>query len=210
MKFSKVAGICKTRKTIVIYDDDSNGLQWLGDGIGLYLLDGMLQLTPEKCLRLFDIPEGKHSDFTCIQKPLPEGIDFTNDGRVKHEDFEPQTITVGWAESTYNIFRDGREMWAVNSMYLAPLAEYMKYLTYHKRSMSHGGFALGVNVGLELQAIICPSLLHHYDDFVESITKYAEAFMLMGKKYKTVAAESQASEIKHGETVQVGLVEHTL
>ena len=59
MKFNKVAAICKNAKRVSLFTDtgknsDEVRAQWLGDGIGMYLLEGMPIMTPEEVLRIFD------------------------------------------------------------------------------------------------------------------------------------------------------------
>jgi len=70
MKFSKVAALCKKRKRIHVYNDPKSEAQWLGDGIGIYLLEGMPQITTDECLRLFDVPEDKHSSYFCLHNEV--------------------------------------------------------------------------------------------------------------------------------------------
>ena len=186
MKFNKVAAICKSRKRIYIYNDPETGAQWLGDGIGIYLLEGMPRLTsPDECLRLFDVPEGKRDDYYCKFEDLPEGIDFSDALGVNGDGLKAKTATIGWLGESFQLFQDGAELYAINEMYLAPFAGDTSYIKYHRREMKGGGFLLGVNVGLGLQAVICHSPLHRQEIFTEGMLEIAEAFLFMQRNYPT-------------------------
>ena len=183
MKFNKIAAICKSRKRVYIYNDPDTGAQWLGDGVGMYLLDGMPRLTPEECLRLFDVPESKHAEYYCQTRDLPEGIDFSDETGVYRDDLSYETITIGWLGGVYRLFKDGAELHAINEAYLSPFAGDLNYVKYHRREFKDGTFLLGINIGLGLQAVICPGLLHQQEPFTDVIVKIAESFLHMKRNF---------------------------
>ena len=193
MKFNKVAAICKSRKRIALHTDPKSGAQWLGDSVAMYLLEGVPRLTPEECLRLFDIPESKHTDFYCTTDDLPTGIDFSDAINEESEEIKAKVITIGWLGEVFRLFMDGTELYAVNDMYLAPFAGDTAYLRYHRREMQGGGFLLGINVGLGLQALICPYHIHKQDPFMSEILEITEALLFMQRNYPR-AADSQTTQ----------------
>ena len=196
MKFNKVAAICKRRKCVYIYNDPESGAQWLGDGCGIYLLEGMPRLaSTDEVLRLFDVPESKRDDYYCKFEDLPSGIDFTDGPGVHGDGVKSKTATIGWLGESFQLFEDGNELYAINEVYLAPFAGDLSYIKYHRREMKGGGFMLGVNVGLGLQAVICPSFLHRQEIFTEGILEIAEAFLFMQRNYPTPSgAEEQPAD----------------
>ena len=185
MKFNKVAAICKSRKCIHIYNDPESGAQWLGDSNAFYLLEGMPRITPEECLRLFDVPESKHTDYFCKYTDLPQGIDFTDETGINSPELKTHTATIGWRGQSFQLFIDGSELYAINEEYITPFAGDLSYIRYHRREMKVGGFLLGINVGLCLKAVICPSFLHRAEVFTENIRAISDAFLFMQRNYPT-------------------------
>ena len=69
MIFKKVAGICRAAKAVFI-DSGTGGVQFIGDGIGMYAISG-LGMTPDRAKVCFDVPAEKEGgmDF-CQQRQL--------------------------------------------------------------------------------------------------------------------------------------------
>jgi len=180
MKFNKLAAICKSQKRVHIYNDPESGAQWLGDACSMYLLEGMPRIAcTDEILRLFDVPESNRYDYFCKHEDLPSGIDFANETGVSGKDLKEESATIGWLGKSYRLFKDGAELYYINEIYLAPFAEDYNYVKFHRREMKGGGFLLGINVGLELQALICPSFLHRQETFVETIGEISKALFYM-------------------------------
>ena len=185
----------QSKKRVYIHNDPESGAQWLGDGCGIYLLEGMPRLTStDEVLRLFDVPESKRDDYYCKYEDLPSGIDFSDGLGIDGDGVKDLTATIGWLGESYRLFQDGRELYAINEAYLAPFAGDLSYIKYHRRDMKGGGFLLGVNVGLGLQAVIYPAFLHRQDIFTEGIQEIAEAFLFMQRNYPTPAGAEETPE----------------
>ncbi|MCL2356621.1 MAG: hypothetical protein FWC70_05595 [Defluviitaleaceae bacterium] len=186
MKFGKIEKICKSRKRIFIYNDPASGAQWLGDSCGIYLLEGMPHISSaDELLRLFDVPESKHVDYHCKFDNLPEEIDFSDEIGAQDEGLEPNPLTIGWKDSRYALFKDGPELYAINTDYLEPFVGDSDYIRYHRRELkgAGGGFVLGINMGLQLQAVICPDMIYRQEKFTKGITEVAEACLYMQRHF---------------------------
>lgn len=198
MKFNKVAAICKSRKRITIHTDPESGAQWLGDGMAMYLLEGMPRLTPEECLRLFDIPESKHTDFYCTAEDLPTGIEFSDAIGAENEGVKDKSITIGWLGEVFRLFMYEKELYAINEMYLTPFAGDTAYILYHRRKMAGGGFLLGVNIGLGLQAVIAPYMVHRQEPYMAEMVEITEAMLYMQRNFPR-PPDSQSPQMSNDE-----------
>lgn len=56
MKIKKIEKICKKAKRIFIHTDTS-GKQWLGDGLGMFMLEDITELTIKDIFTMFEIKE---------------------------------------------------------------------------------------------------------------------------------------------------------
>ena len=61
MKIKQIESILKARKTIILFQDSEN-VQWLGDGSAAYPIFGLPNLTEQAIYTLFDIPEDKKTE----------------------------------------------------------------------------------------------------------------------------------------------------
>lgn len=73
MKLKAIAAIFKRNKRLNILVMP-NGTQWITNGVALYSMSGMPELTPAMVLKIFDIPEDKQGEWTCEVKPMPESM----------------------------------------------------------------------------------------------------------------------------------------
>lgn len=78
MKIKAIAAICKKEKSIILYDDQKDDNQWLGDGFVAYPLLKMPYMNEDNIFALFDIPDSKQDGFLFKQKEFPEGVNFDN------------------------------------------------------------------------------------------------------------------------------------
>ena len=154
-------------------------------------------------MRLFDIPESKHYEYSCKEDDLPSGIDFSESIGIAAEDLKAKVLTIGWLGEVFRIFQDGPELYAINEEYLKPFAGGLSYIKYHRRQMqtTGGGFILGINVGLGLQAIICPSRLHINEAFAEEFEEVAHALKYMGRTFPKKEYEPQPPAEKLQQTL---------
>ena len=193
MKFNKVAALCKKRKTIVIYNNEESGAQWLGDGMATYLLEGAPKMNPEECLRLLDVPESKQNDYHCKEMGLPDWLDFSSD-TYKDEELKPLATTIGWLGESYQLFEDGAKIYCISEAYLAPFSADASYTRYHRRETSSGQFLLGVKIGLGLQALIAPAITFRNEQHREELKKIAEAFLHMARTDSGEQAEKNTEQ----------------
>lgn len=64
MIFKKVAGICRAAKAVFI-DSGAGGVQFIGDGIGMYAISGV-GMTPERAKVCFDVPAEKEGEWIFV------------------------------------------------------------------------------------------------------------------------------------------------
>ena len=174
MKLKTIASLFNRNKRLTIYTA-ADGEQWIGNGIAMYSLRGMPHMTPPIVLRIFDVPPDKHEKWLCAESDMPTAIDFSDDAPGDTR-IGPLRISIEWFEEKYILFPDGRRIYSFNADYIKPLLDDPDYLAYHKRETQGGGFVLACKVGLELEAIIAPNLLHENENFTEQIKSIAAAY----------------------------------
>ena len=90
---------------------------------------------------------------------------------------------LNWLNNTWSLFQNDSELYAINKVYLAPFAGDSDYIRYHRREMKGGGFVLGINVGLALQGIILPNMVHRQDGFMGEMLEITESFLYMQRNF---------------------------
>jgi hypothetical protein len=157
--------------------------QWLGDGSGMYLLEGMPVLSPEDLLRIFDVPEGKQEkwDYREIPIPLPRILDISESYK---QDLEPLKTSVVYKGYECKLFKCDKEIHAVNANYLKVFSDSPEYVRFHKIKTESGAFVLGVNIGLGIQAVIFPIVLHRCDDLIGEMKEITDALVYMSRLEK--------------------------
>lgn len=161
MKLKAIAAIFKRNKHLNILTLPS-GAQWITNGVAMYSMSGMPELTPAMVLKIFDIPEDKQGEWTCEIKPMPENIcEICNEGFYTTKALlETKKGTIAWSGVTYSLFSNGDDIIAIDEKYLKPLYDDMEYMQFYKRIFSNGrDFAIVCRNALELEAIIMPRML---------------------------------------------------
>lgn len=76
MKLSKIKSIVKTRKALMVTDDDTT--MWVGDGHALYALFGMPMMSQRQIMQLLDIPDADIEKYAIIQPRAFMGMSFAD------------------------------------------------------------------------------------------------------------------------------------
>ena len=76
MKIKRVESIVKNIRRITVRWRD--GVQWLGDGAGMYPLHGFPLISEDNAFKLFDISEDKKEKFTYTEGEWPESYDLSD------------------------------------------------------------------------------------------------------------------------------------
>lgn len=161
MKLKAIAATFKRNKRLNILVMP-NGAQWITNGIAMYSMSGMPELTPAMVLKIFDIPEDKQGEWACEIKPMPENM-----REICEEEFyttkallETKKATIAWGGVTYSLLGNDDNIIAIDEKYLKPLYDDMEYMQFYKRVFSNGsGFAIVCRNALELEAVIMPYML---------------------------------------------------
>lgn len=74
MKIKQIASLCSKAKTLALYDDGRR--QWLGDGVGIYLLpESLPELDTGSACTLMDIQMKKAADWYVRRSDFPQKYD---------------------------------------------------------------------------------------------------------------------------------------
>ena len=161
MKLKKIAAIFKRNKSLKILTMP-NGSQWITNGVALYSMSGMPELTPAMVLKIFDIPDDKQGEWHCEVNPMPENMCkiCTNDFYKTESLLEFKKITVKHGGITYSLLQNNDDIIAVDEKYLTPLYDDMEYMQFYKQEFPNKcGFAIVCQNALELEAVIMPIML---------------------------------------------------
>lgn len=161
MKLKAIAAIFKRNKRLNILVMP-NGTQWITNGVALYSMSGMPELTPAMVLKIFDIPEDKQGEWTCEVKPMPENMcEICTNGFFTTESlFETKKSTIEYGGVTYSLLSNNDDFIAIDEKYLKPLYDDMEYMQFYKREFPNKcGFAIVCQNALELEAVIMPIML---------------------------------------------------
>lgn len=161
MKLKAIAAIFKRNKHLNILTLPS-GAQWITNGVAMYSMSGMPELTPAMVLKIFDIPEDKQGEWTCEVKPMSESVcEICTNGFFATELLlEPKKSTIEYGGVTYSLLSNNDDIIAVDEKYLKPLYDDMEYMQFYKREFPNkGGFAIVCHNALELEAVIMPIML---------------------------------------------------
>ncbi len=161
MKLKTIATIFKRNKSLKILTMP-NGAQWITNGVALYSMSGMPELTPAMVLKIFDIPDDKQGEWNCEVKPMPESMCevCTNNFYTTESLLEPKKSTIEYGGVTYSLLRNNGDIIAIDEKYLKPLYDDMEYMQFYKQKFPNKcGFAIVCQNALELEAIIMPIML---------------------------------------------------
>jgi len=156
MKLKTIATIFKRNKFLRIWNAP-NGSQWITNGVAVYSMEGMPELTPAILLKIFDIPEDKQADWNCEVVPMPtELYEICTDYRRPRTTLEAKNVTVRYNGVIHMLLSgSGGEIVSIDEKYIKPLDEDMDYLQLYKCNLKNG-FIVICHSGFETTALIMP------------------------------------------------------
>lgn len=187
MKLNKIASIFKRHKRLIIYTGDFDD-QWISNGEGMYCMRGMPKMTTSIVLKIFDVPPDKHTSWLCEESEMPKAIDFSD--YIDDElEIEAEKITFSYRGIDYWLFQSDDKVYSINAEYIKPLLDESDYLKFYKRETTGGGFVLVAKIGLEINAIIVPSMLQTDEEYVDMLCRISNLYR--GMKNKAIAYAAQ-------------------
>lgn len=156
MIIKKIAAICKSRKSVALYDDEEAGIQWIGDGCAIYPLYDMPPLDEETVLVVLDVPGDKRGDYRVNYTPLPTPYNFRDDDDLERM-LPEMDVGIVFKDSKLMPARTSRGLLFFNPKYLEPLNDLDGFELY-ERQTKDGGIYFAVKTGFILQAILLPKL----------------------------------------------------
>jgi len=180
MKLKTLASLFKQSKHLTVHKADDGG-QWISCGGAMYLINGIPNLTPDIVLRIFDIPPDKRGDWNLREDKMPELINFEDSVADEYEVTHLET-KIHWHGKTYLLFHDGGQINSVNIDLVKPLFDDPEYLSYHRRDNGKGGFVLACKSGLQLVAVILPTLIHADPAHADEIFQIADCYRHMSEE----------------------------
>lgn len=166
MIFKKVAGICRAAKGVFI-DSGSSGVQFIGDGVGMYAISG-LELTPERAKVCFDVPAEKEGEWIFVNN------DNFVSGMEPEGEAEKLPIEIEYGGHSFVPFVfDGRCVVA-DARYLAPLGRVLDGMVW--KTDREEKVLMGY-VGMILTAVIQPVKTDAFDKMPEMLEQARRAFL---------------------------------
>ncbi len=156
MKLKTIATIFKRNKYLRIWNTP-NGSQWITNGVAVYSMEGMPELTPAMLLKIFDIPEDKQGEWNCEVEPMPADIcEICTNYRTHKTSLETKDVTVQYKGVVHMLLNSsGGEIVSIDEKYIKPLYDDMDYLQFYKCDLQNG-FAVICHSGFETTALIMP------------------------------------------------------
>lgn len=157
MVVKKIVQICKKTGALEIYDDTERGIQWIGNGCGVYPLEQMPYFTPETICRAYDITE-KQADKIRFghRKGLPAGLNFS-DMAADESVVEPLKMALIHNGMLVQPYMTSQGIKFMDEKYLEPIQdEGNSYLQIHERFTESGEMYFVAKRGMLLVAVISP------------------------------------------------------
>ena len=170
MVIKKIAAICKSRKTIDLFDDDAAGIQWISDGCAIYPLYEMPEMDNETILAVLDVPEDKRGEYHVTHSALPTSYNFTDSDDTERM-LDEMDVGIVFRDRKLLPARTSLGLWFFNPKYLEPLNDMDGFEIYERETMG-GQVYLAVRTGWILRAIILP-MLPEPDALVERLEMLA-------------------------------------
>lgn len=160
MKIKSAVSICLKRETLCLYDETVGETgevrQWIGDGAGLYLMEGMPYLNEDTIFRVFDITEKKQEKLYFKKEAFPVMVD-PGDRRGGEMEATPEALSINYGGNTYIPYTAaGGKCVYINREYMAPFADKREGLALVIRETESGTPYLVVMFGLLTIGIIMP------------------------------------------------------
>lgn len=180
---------------IAVYNDEQEGIQWIGDGRAIYPLYNFPRLTRENIFRIMDIPEDKQDKINYQENKLPrDRFSFGNSDRAEN------MLDVG----KIGIFTRGILFYPVktqdgisfiNSKNLTPFNDEENGYQLFERVTADGDIYIVVKTGFLLAGLVIP--------YSEVLTKDFAAGLIDIASATTAAAANRA----YSEPEQISLEE---
>lgn len=177
MKIKSAVSICLRNETLNLWDETvgetGEARQWIGDGTGMYLLEGMPYLDENTVFRVFDITEKKQEKLYFKKEAFPVTVD-PDDHKRDDVEAEPGALSINYGGNTYVPYSGGGKLVYINREYMAPFQDKREGLSLTIREMEDGTPYLVVMFGLLTIGIIMPldpRKLGNIADNLESLAK---------------------------------------
>lgn len=196
MKIKKIISLCKAEKTIALFEDYKNSVQWLSNGDAVYLLDNDMPLLDTEALcKLYDINDKAQEKIAMIDRELPSGIDF-RDNIDEESEAEPLGVSVIYNGGILEPLMTEEGILYVERAYLEPLTDSpTDTWRFALRHDSRGKPFIVVKIGLFVSAVIytykMPEL---FVEKLETLFKQTELAISIEKKRNEEATEPPAAE----------------
>lgn len=155
MKIKSIAAICRSKKTVYLFSDYANAVQWISDGTAAYPLYGMPELDEETVLTIMDVPEKERGKWLVNMFALPEKYDFKD--VANGERLTPGVgVSIGYGGGVYAPVRTSQGLRLFDPGYLKPLADMQEVTELYERIDGSGEPYIAVKAGFMLVALITP------------------------------------------------------
>ena len=192
MKIKNVAAICKRKKSIVLYNDQS-GQQYISDGFAVYPVFGLPKLNTDYVLTIFDIPEKEREKYITRETVLPSGINLSDDD-YSEKAVIPIPISIAYGGVPLRPLKTTGGIVYIDGRYLSPLADMLDVLELYERRTAEGALYIAAKAGFLLQGVIFPQIMIE-ESFVNRLSELSrlteEAFAKQGATEKQEAAPGQ-------------------
>lgn len=154
MKLKTVGALCKSAKSIVLYDDF--GRQWAGEGGAMYILPKKLgSMSVEKLCTIFDISADKAADFYTRHDDWPEPYDGEDDTEEDELIFDTDRRVMFDKRDMVPLLTPGGKVYFIQAKYLKAVDD-SENLHMTLRLTEDGKPYIAVKDGMCLSAIIMP------------------------------------------------------
>lgn len=154
MKLKNVGALCKSAKSIVLYDDGAR--QWVGEGGAIYILpENLGRMSVEMLCTIFDIPTDKAADFFTRRSDWPEPYDGEDDTREDELVFDTDCRVMFDKRDMVPLQAPGGKVYFVQAKYLKAVDD-SENLHMTLRVTEDGIPYIAVKDGMFLAAIIWP------------------------------------------------------
>ena len=188
MKIKNVAAICKRKKSIVLYNDQS-GQQYISDGFAVYPVFGLPKLNMDYVLAIFDIPEKDREKYITRETVLPNGINISDDDYSKKAVI-PIPISIAYGGVPLRPLKTTGGIVYIDGRYLSPLADMLDVLELYERRTAEGALYIAAKAGFLLQGVIFPQNVIE-ESFVNRLSDLARLTDEAFRKQLTVEQQAE-------------------
>lgn len=154
MKIKKIAALCRSTQSILIWDQEKAGEQWIGNGAAMYPLVGMPALDENTVPRIFDLTEKQADKMTIRREAVPEKYPVAD--VIPGENLvESVGMDLVFRECRLRPPKTSQGLVLINVKYLEPIPTADK-LELYERVTPEGGMLIGAKHGMALYGLIAP------------------------------------------------------